>query len=302
MWKKLNEMEDKYIQKHSIEDLKDEIEQIYTSYPLDNKTASKLIVSRFHRYIVKSYKYLNSYGKYEAKKYLKRSKINNNEIVEFIIYIIYCKKQSELSIYQEEIMQNLVKYTYDTEIEKIAKQTNKKKPSKIDYVLLTASILNTANARGYIWQDYIDSITLYNANETYRHLLINETKGLEELLQKQKNRILKKKNSVANEDKYIGAFEDQLVYLINQVKLTAYESFGIEKVKFIGVHDSNQTEMCRTLENQEFYINKINIYKRYSDVAKGVVQYKTFGLKIGENLPPINNYFHYCRSSIDYIL
>ena len=121
---------------------------------------------------------------------------------------------------------------------------------------------------------------------------------------KQKNRYLKKKVNPSKEDKYTGALEDELVFIVNQTKLKAYEDAGIVKARFIAVHDAKTTEMCVSLDGQEFYIdrNKLNEYKRYSALDESIITYRTKGLEIGDNLPPINNHYHHCRSTITYVI
>lgn len=302
MWKKLNKIENNFLKHYSIIDLKDEIEEVYSNYNIDNKTASKSNLERFKRYIAKNYKYLDDYGKFRAKKYLNRLKVNNNEIVEFIIYIIYSKKQNELDEYENIAVNEIVESTYKDEIKKIKKdKSNVKLINPPVYVLYTLTLLATPNASGYVWKDYKEATKLYNANKTYRWLLVNGKKGLSDLLIKQRNRILKKKSDPKKDDTYTGAFEDELVYIVNQTKLKAYEDVGIKKVRFIGVNDNKITPMCLSLNGQEFKINELNVYDRYSAMDKKNVVYRTFGLKVGENLPPITNHYHHCRSTITYI-
>lgn len=302
MWKKLNQIESKFLKQYSTIDLKDEIEEAYSNYIIDNKVASKSVLERFKRYIAKNYKYLDDYGKYKAKKYLNRMKMNNNEIVEFIIYIIYSKKQNELDEYENIAINEIVEYTYQEEIKKIKKDKPKVKLINPPvYVLYALTLLATPNASGYIWKDYKEATKLYNAGETFRWLLVNGTKGLDNLLIKQRNRILKKKSEPKKDDTYTGALEDELVYLVNQTKIKAYEDAGIKKVRFIAVEDNVTTEMCKSLDGQEFKINELNVYDRYSAMDKRNVVYRTKGLKVGDNLPPINNHYHHCRSTITYI-
>ena len=64
--------------------------------------------------------------------------------------------------------------------------------------------------------------------------------------------------------------------------------------------DKITTEMCETLNNQIFNVNDWNTYQRWSAADDKMVVYKTFGLEAGANLPPINNHFHWCRSTITY--
>lgn len=60
--------------------------------------------------------------------------------------------------------------------------------------------------------------------------------------------------------------------------------------------------MCETLDNQLFYLDEMNTYQRYSEADKRIVTYHTKGMVLGENLPPISNHFHWCRSTITYLI
>lgn len=308
MWELLNKLEGKLLKQYTTIDLEEEIKRVYSTYSLNTQIASKTNVERFKGYVQKEYKNLNDYGKFWANKLLKRTKIQNNEIVEFLIYILYNEKDNELDEYENMAIEELVEYTYEAEIEAIKKDMpeDRWKKSKLLnpplYVLYGMSLLALPNANGYIWKDYKDAMTLYNSNETYRHLLTNGDKDLKDLLLRQKGRYIKKKQNPSKEDTYTGALEDELVYVINQTKLKAYEDTGINKVKFIAVEDKKTTLMCQTLDGQEFWVNKLNVYDRYSAMDDRNVVYRTQGLKVGENLPPINNHYHHCRSTIQYIL
>ena len=305
MWELLNKLEKQVLKQYTTTDLEEEIKKIQTTYSLDTKIASNSNVERFKGYISKKYNILNDYGKYWAKKLLKKTKIQNNEIVEFLLYIIYNEKENELDTYENFVVEELVVDTYRAEIEAIKKEKPKLKlPNPPIYVLYGLSLLALPNANGYIWKDYKNTMTMYNANETYRYLLVNRDKDIKDLLKKQKNRYLKRKEKPSKEDTYTGAFEDEMVYVVNATKIKAYEDAGITKVRFIAVHDTKTTEMCQSLDGQEFYIDrgKINIYKRYSARDESIITYRTRGLEIGDNLPPINNHYHHCRSTITYIL
>ena len=286
MWQILNKLEGKTLKQYTTTDLEEEIEKIYNTYKLDTQIASKSNVERFKGYVKKKYNILNDYGKFWAKKLLGRSKIQNNEIVEFLLYVLYNEKQNELDEYESMIIEELVTYTYETEVKALKKDLpeDRWKKSKLLnpplYVLYGLSLLSLPNANGYIWKDYQDTMTLYNSDEMYRHLLTNGNKNIPDLLLKQKNRYLKKKENPSKEDTYTGALEDELVYIVNQTKLKIYEDAGIKKVKFIAVIDKVTTLMCETLNNQEFWINKLNVYDRYSAYDKRNVVYRTQGLKV----------------------
>lgn len=300
MWKKLNQIESKLIKQYTTIDLEEEIERIYNSYSLDNKIASKTNVVRFKGYIKKRYDELNDYGKYWAKKLLKKTKIQNKEIAEFLIYVLYNEKENELDEYENLAIEELVEDTYETEIDAIKKENNGiKLPKPPLYSLYGLSLLAIPNASGYIWKEYKDAMTLYNSNETYRYLLMNEEKGLKDLLKRQKNRYLKKKQNPSKEDTYTGALEDELVFIVNQTKLKAYKDMGITKARFIAVEDEKTTDVCLSMNGKEFYINKMNVYDRYSFYDEKNVIYHTFGLKVNENLPPLHKN---CRSTISYLI
>ncbi|HJJ07599.1 MAG TPA: hypothetical protein OIM35_08355 [Clostridiaceae bacterium] len=73
------------------------------------------------------------------------------------------------------------------------------------------------------------------------------------------------------------------------------------KVRFIGISDERQTQMCKSLDNQEFYIHDWNEFKRYSKTNDSIVKCRCYGLVIGLNCPPIDDGFHFCRSTIMYL-
>ena len=78
-----------------------------------------------------------------------------------------------------------------------------------------------------------------------------------------------------------------------------YKLYGFEYCKFIARIDKVTTEMCRTLDGQIFNLTELNVYSRYSSLDKQDVTYRTMGMKTGDNLPPINNHIHHCRSHIE---
>lgn len=300
MWDFLDKLEAKMLKRYTTIDLEAKIEELYKTYSLDTKIASKTNVKRFKGIVQKNYKNLNDYGKYWANKLLKRNKIQNNEIVQFLIYIAYNEKQNDIDEYESLIVEQLVKDTYESEIAKIKKEVPKiKLPNPPLYSLYALSLLNLSNASGYVWKEYKDAMIMYNANEMYRSLLINEDKGIRDLLKAQKGRYLKKKIKPNKKDQYTGTLEDELVFVANKTKIKAYEDAGIKKVKFIAVIDDRTTIACQTMNEQEFWINKMNVYDRYDFYDKKNVVYHTFGLKINENLPPLHKN---CRSTISFII
>ena len=76
-------------------------------------------------------------------------------------------------------------------------------------------------------------------------------------------------------------------------------------MEFLAVTDEHSTEMCQSMNMMRFYINKENKFDRYwgnskKDIKLMPVSVK--GLVPGINLPPIMYYWHWCRSTIRYVL
>lgn len=109
-----------------------------------------------------------------------------------------------------------------------------------------------------------------------------------------------------NSDKISGAMDLQMIGLNNLSKVEGIKSTTEDnsKVRFIAVEDDKTTLMCDSLNNQEFYINKENIFDRYYGETQKELKLQKIrcnGLVLGLNLPPIQHHFHYCRSTIMYL-
>ena len=73
------------------------------------------------------------------------------------------------------------------------------------------------------------------------------------------------------------------------------------KARFIAVMDDRTTKMCKSLNGQIFNVRGENVFKRWSESRGGIATFKCRGLQLGLNLPPINDGFHWCRSTIEYV-
>ena len=189
-------------------------------------------------------------------------------------------------------------------------EVNKKKKPSILTMALFLALLDQPNYSGFNWKQYIEATIQYNTQQIYKQVIldIQQQKGLEidsnefqAIIQRQNNQKLK-----VNNDKISGALDLQMIGLNNLaivegIKLIAGND---AKVKFIAVKDDKTTLMCDSLNNQEFYINKKNVFDRYyGETQKDlrIERIKCQGLVLGLNLPPIQHYFHYCRSTIMYL-
>lgn len=308
MWNKVDAILSTFLSKYKRKqkDLKDNLQSIFDTYKFEykdiNKYAKDSEVNKFKRYLenAKNKYKIEDYVLYELNRFLERKKIKYSEIVKFAILIEYIKFNQDLKEF--DTFQNIADVGYNQaikECEDLRFKTSKLKA--INTMLL--GILLLPNDTGLTWNEYSLSIIEYNANEMYKNSILqlsrnNEVKIDDKLLEKQQKAYLNKKKE-PSKDKFSGMFEKEQVFIVNQVKLDVYKSYGVETVEFIATIDDVTTKMCESLNGQKFKINEVNKYYRYSKADEKEVLYTTQGLVVGDNLPPINNHFHYCRSIIE---
>ena len=189
------------------------------------------------------------------------------------------------------------------------KEVNKKKKPSILAMALFLALLDQPNYSGFNWKQYIEATMQYNAQQIYKQLILNiqQQKSLEIdsnefqiIINRQNNQKLN-----INNDKISGAVDLQMIGLNNLAKAEGIKEVTEDnsKVRFIAVEDDKTTLMCDSLNNQEFYINKENVFDRYYGETQKeltVQRIRCNGLVLGLNLPPIQHHFHYCRSTIVY--
>lgn len=190
------------------------------------------------------------------------------------------------------------------------KEVNKKKKPSILAMALFLALLDQPNYSGFNWKQYIEATIQYNAQQIYKQAILNmqQQKGLEIdsnefqiIINRQNNQKLN-----INNDKISGAADLQMIGLNNLAKVEGIKEVTEDnsKVRFIAVEDNKTTLMCDSLNNQEFYINKENVFDRYYGETQKeltIQRIRCNGLVLGLNLPPIQHHFHYCRSTIMYL-
>ncbi len=119
------------------------------------------------------------------------------------------------------------------------------------------------------------------------------------LINQQKNQKLN-----INDNKISGFIDLTMIGFNNQAKVAGIKEVDNNaKIKFITITDGKETDMCHSLDGQEFYIDKENKFDRYYGETKNelrIQRIKCKGLVQGLNLPPISHHFHWCRSTITY--
>ena len=165
----------------------------------------------------------NNYFTVLANNIYKRTRVKNSEILELLIYSAYIEEQNKLEEQETQIMYEDANYYYEQGQQEVNK---KKKPSILTMALFLA-LLDQPNYSGF-------------------------------------NRQNNQKLNI-NNDKISGYMDMTLIGLNNLSKVEGIKSVAEDnaKVKFIAVEDSVTTKMCQSLDGQEFYINKENVFDRY---------------------------------------
>lgn len=269
--------------------------------PISNNQRKKLsrVVDEW-----KQLELLKGYFEYKVIEILNKRYITNQEMLSILLWGAFVKERSQLDEYEEVLFTEIGQDLYKQGIDEI-KPTKKKKWSLTwEYIW---SMLCLPNVKGSSWITYIEALALTNAQEVERQTIIqlqqNKKPNIEDdvfknILKKQQNRYIS-----INDDKISGALDSQVVEIANKSLLKAGEDVGQKKLRarFIAEIDDRTTNMCDGMNGMLFYVNDWNRFYRYSDDDKRDVLYTIKGLEVGANLPPINNHFHYCRSTITYL-
>ena len=269
--------------------------------PISNNQRKKLsrVVDEW-----KQLELLKGYFEYKVIEILNKRYITNQELLSILLWGAFVKERSQLDEYEEVLFTEIGQDLYKQGIDEI-KPTKKKKWSLTwEYIW---SMLCLPNVKGSSWITYIEALALTNAQELERQTIIqlqqNKKPNIEDdvfknILKKQQNRYIS-----INDDKISGALDSQVVEIANKSLLKAGEDVGQKKLRarFIAEIDDRTTKMCDGMNGMLFYVNDWNRFYRYSDDDKRDVLYTIKGLEVGANLPPINNHFHYCRSTITYL-
>lgn len=248
----------------------------------------------------------NNYFTVLANNIYKKTRVKNSEILELLIYSVYIEEQSKLEEQEKQIMYEDANYYYEQGQQEVNK---KKKPSILEMALFLA-LLDQPNYSGFNWKQYIEATIQYNAQQIYKQAILNiqrqknleiDSSEFQTIINRQNNQKLNINNS-----KISGATDLQMIGLNNLAKIEGIKEVTEDnsKVRFIAVEDDKTTQMCDSLNNQEFYINKENVFDRYYGENQKELRLQRIrcnGLVVGLNLPPIQHHFHYCRSTIMYL-
>ncbi len=227
-----------------------------------------------------------------------KNKYSYADMIEILLYGLYMQQYQRIQKYGKNVFNIVANDIYDQAVQDIGKE-----PKKFSLTWEMIQSLLWIPTYNKSWNDYLLLLTMTNVQESYKDILSSIQKNklnknaLNSLLKKQMNRII-----CVNDDKFSGVLNDTVRALANEVYIEPFKEDKTLQVRFIAEIDKRSTEMCLSMNDMLFYVNDWNEFTRYSDIDKRIVNYKVYGLERGINLPPITNHFHWCRSTITYLI
>ena len=285
----------------------DEIQEVIKSYNITPNTLYKTISStdkkRINRKIEnwKDKGIFKGYFKYRVEE-LTKGNITYKDLAEILIYGAYAEEQKYLDFETNSLCHDVALDCYNQGREEL----NKKRKSILPYFILSS--FGLALVDGCNWKNYFDALVLTNMQETLKQYMvfISQNKDIDvysELMQrtfeKQRNRLI-----CINDDKFSGGLDKYVTALGN---LAFIEASGIDnqQVKFISDHCEHVTEMCEYMDGMIFNTRTRNKFKRPMGANKSdltIQDVDIMGLVVGINQPPITNHFHWCHSTLTYMI
>lgn len=244
--------------------------------------------------------YLRGFFGDRANYIYRRKKVKYNEILWLFIYFAYLEEAEELTEKEMAIFRDTVNYYYkDGQKQAGAKETKELTDKQFN------ELIDTPNVAGYTWAEYKGSEALRNTYEITREATQEIQQGKKpdvdsELMQKQIENQINRKIKI-KDNKISGNADLTTIGMDNQSIIWGIEEIDHDaKVKFIAVMDDRTTKMCTSLDGQIFNVHGWNEFLRYSETNGKQMKYRCFGLVQGLNLPPIDDHFHWCRSTVVY--
>ena len=247
-----------------------------------------------------------------AKNIYSRTRVKNSEILELLIYGAYIEEQSKIQEQELNIMYDDANYYYQEGQQEVNNTLPKKerKPINILKWALFLSLLDQPNAKGYVYEQYIQATIQFNAQQIYRQAIIDLQQQnkpditndiYQNLLKRQSNYRLNIKDGKATS----GDVDVTLIGLNNMAKVEGIKLLDKDaECLFVSDLCEHVTQMCSNMNGYKFKVSGWNSFDRwYGETAKDLrlERVKVKGLVLGINLPPITHHFHYCHSTIMYL-
>lgn len=304
-WEKTDKTLNDYLRKFNslgikaMDNLIEMFDNLDITYSDLNKSISRNEKRKLDRKI-KEWKKQGILTGYFAYLITSKKNLTYSDLLEILIYGIYAEQEQEVNNLSNEVFEIVAEDIYIQAINEIPIKPKKKFSLTWEFIWSLLWI-PTYNKR---WEDYLKILTMTAQQEVYKQVIgtIQQRNRLEEknllpIIKKQINRIIS-----INDGKFSGVLSDTSRLVGNKVYIEPFKEEKDLQVRFIAEIDSRTTKMCQGMNNMLFNVNDWNRFYRYSDLDKKDVYYVVKGLEIGINLPPINNHFHWCRSTITYQL
>lgn len=313
-WKDVDKLLAKYskdykkLNKKTQDKLQDVFNLIKVPYQDLNKPISKQEKARLDRFILELQEsgLLSDYFGYRARLILNKKKVTYSEMLRIMIEGCYIQENKELDEVNNLLYYEIADNAYQQGIREagILKPIHLHIPFETMYLLLNIPLLEATA------EVYLMALELDHAEEIYKRALMILQQGrelninsreLQELIKKQQRSII----NIREEGQPTGAMSNITDNLVNDAYLQVAKDNNIQKVRFIAEMDERTTRMCKNMNGMIFNVQAENKFKRYFGYDAKHLYYKTitcYGLVKGLNMPPIDNHFHWCRSTLSYNL
>ncbi|MCI8760429.1 MAG: hypothetical protein HFJ34_04840 [Clostridia bacterium] len=211
-----------------------------------------------------------------ANNIYRRTRVKNSEILELLIYGAYVEEQNKLKETELNTFKDVANYYYQEGQEEVNKTLPKKRRKIVSVIpdAIFLALLDMPNYSGLNWEQYIQTILQYNAQQIYKQAILNIQQQKElEIENSEFQRVINQQNNQRlniNNDKISGTIDMQMIGLNNLAKVEGIKAIAEEnaQVEFWAVTDEGSTEMCQSMNGLKFYINKENEFDRYWGATK----------------------------------
>lgn len=235
-------------------DSQDEIQYIFKDVEFSFKDFNKTITTnqrnKFIRLVEKWKKegLLKGYFGYVIVSTIRKNIITNKELLQLLLWSVFLKERKKLEIHEKKLFTSICENFYNQGREEL--KTKKKSKWSITWNYIY-SLLCIPYVKGSSWNNYIEAISLTNAQELQQQVMINLQQGkkldientvFQNIIKKQKNRYI-----CINGNKYSGALDSQISVIANKSYLKVAEDIKNknQQVRFIAEMDDRTTKMCK---------------------------------------------------------
>lgn len=263
MWNYVDNELKKYYKKHKTNDkeLEYRIQNVFNmgfTYEDLFKYANKDILRQFKTRIrlFKEKYNQKDYVSYMVNKYQNRTLVKNNEVLRVMLMMEYAEVYMKNHEEQIKMFDKVSKHVVQTSNEEVRPKIPRKKrkhPYVYEHIFLL-HFLAMPNNLGVTWDEHVASIIDYNSDQCYKQAVIDlredKLKVHPDLIEKQTKRELTYKSNRLD-DKFYGQIDNEIAFIVNEMRRQVFKYYGVKKVRIKGVLDERTCEIC------EQYIGKI---------------------------------------------